>query len=112
MLPYPKVAQLKTVDAFRARLDQLGLDFPVDDAMRDTGSEIQDTRFVTDVPVPILHLHTVFRNPHSALRSVADATLRSAYSAEVPSATKAGSFATKHEAPRRYAEQSPLTRNP
>jgi hypothetical protein len=32
---YPKVAQLKTVDAFRARLDQLGLDFPVDDAMRD-----------------------------------------------------------------------------
>lgn len=30
---YPKVAQLKTVAAFRARLAELGLDLPVDDAV-------------------------------------------------------------------------------
>jgi NADPH2 dehydrogenase len=28
---YPKVAQLKTVDAFRARLEELGIDLPCDD---------------------------------------------------------------------------------
>lgn len=28
---YPKIAQLKTVDVFRARLDELGLNIPVDD---------------------------------------------------------------------------------
>jgi NADPH2 dehydrogenase len=31
MSNYPKIAQLKTVDAFRARLDELGLDLPVDE---------------------------------------------------------------------------------
>ncbi|MFV1968132.1 MAG: NADH:flavin oxidoreductase [Pirellulaceae bacterium] len=30
---YPKIAQLKTVDAFRQRLDELGLDLPVDDGV-------------------------------------------------------------------------------
>ena len=32
MSEYPKIAQLKTVAAFRARLAELGLDLPVDDA--------------------------------------------------------------------------------
>ena len=30
---YPKIAQLKTVAAFRARLAELGLELPVDDAI-------------------------------------------------------------------------------
>ena len=30
---YPKIAQLKTVDAFRQRLDELRLDLPVDDSV-------------------------------------------------------------------------------
>jgi NADPH2 dehydrogenase len=33
MSDYPKIAQLKTVAAFRARLEELGLDLPVDDAL-------------------------------------------------------------------------------
>src|SRR5688500_4666517 len=33
MAEYPKIAQLKTVDAFRARLAELGLELPVDDAI-------------------------------------------------------------------------------
>src|SRR5262245_59503173 len=33
MSDYPKIAQLKTVAAFRARLAELGLDLPVDDAI-------------------------------------------------------------------------------
>lgn len=33
MADYPKIAQLKTVDALRARLTELGLDLPVDDAI-------------------------------------------------------------------------------
>ena len=33
MSDYPKIAQLKTVAAFRARLQELGLDLPVDDAI-------------------------------------------------------------------------------
>jgi len=34
MPEYPKIAQLKTVDAFRARLNELGLDLPVDDTIQ------------------------------------------------------------------------------
>src|SRR5262245_4114894 len=33
MADYPKIAQLKTVDAFRARLTELGIDLPVDSAI-------------------------------------------------------------------------------
>ena len=33
MSDYPKIAQLKTVDAFRARLTDLGLDLPVDNSV-------------------------------------------------------------------------------
>ena len=33
MSDYPKIAQLKTVEAFRARLAELGLELPVDDAV-------------------------------------------------------------------------------
>jgi 2,4-dienoyl-CoA reductase-like NADH-dependent reductase (Old Yellow Enzyme family) len=33
MSDYPKIAQLKTVAAFRARLEELGLELPVDDAV-------------------------------------------------------------------------------
>src|SRR6187431_2159454 len=33
MSDYPKIAQLKTVAAFRARLAELGLELPVDDAV-------------------------------------------------------------------------------
>jgi 2,4-dienoyl-CoA reductase-like NADH-dependent reductase (Old Yellow Enzyme family) len=33
MPDYPKIAQLKTVDAFRARLAELGLELPVDDSI-------------------------------------------------------------------------------
>ena len=28
---YPKIAQLRTVDALRARLEELGIELPVDD---------------------------------------------------------------------------------
>jgi 2,4-dienoyl-CoA reductase-like NADH-dependent reductase (Old Yellow Enzyme family) len=33
MSEYPKIAQLKTVEAFRARLSELGLELPVDDSI-------------------------------------------------------------------------------
>jgi len=41
---YPKVAQLKTVEAFRERLSELGLDLPVDDTIlsREQGSPLAD----------------------------------------------------------------------
>src|SRR5687767_9119636 len=37
MSDYPKLAQLKTVTAFRARLAELGLELPVDDAVLTAG---------------------------------------------------------------------------
>jgi hypothetical protein len=33
MSDYPKIAQLKTIAAFRARLEELGLELPVDDGV-------------------------------------------------------------------------------
>jgi 2,4-dienoyl-CoA reductase-like NADH-dependent reductase (Old Yellow Enzyme family) len=41
---YPKIAQLKTVAAFRARLDELGIDLPVDDQIlaADDGSPMSE----------------------------------------------------------------------